>query len=170
MTEPLRPWLPPSLARQGFTAETVTTLSYVLLDEIVVGIVTFLVHPWPGADPLGRVRFGRRDDQVTLTARLAEVRRQLYRRFRQREPRPGDLFASRLRPGVAGELDESGAVDDLAAVFDGAVYDLSAEGRVLAKLAYYGSVSAVIPAPKLEQWGVAVPEQDPTTPAPVREL
>ena len=176
----LRPWLPPSLTRD-FTAETVSQLSYVLLDEIVAGIVMFLVHPWPGADSLGRVRFGHRDEQFTVAVREDTVHRQLYRRFRQRSPRPGDLFAARVRPqvldraaggvpGPGGPAEDHLTVDDLAAVFDGTLYDLSAEGRVVAKLAYYGSLSAVIPERKVPAWGVVATQQDPTGPAPARRL
>jgi hypothetical protein len=167
MTEPLRPWLPPTLARRGFTAETVGILSYVLLDEIVDDDVTFLVHPWPVADELGRVRFAEPGHQVELSVSREQVRRELYRRSRRR-PRIGDVFACAVRLEVMLRPENDGLVDIASAVADGVVYDISAEARLMTKLAYYGSLTAVVPRGTAEDWKLPAPETDPRGPA--REL
>jgi hypothetical protein len=170
MNESMRPWLPSTLARRGFTVDNVGDLSYILLDEIVGGVVTFLVHPWPIADQLGRVRFAGFDRQVEVTANLPDVQRLLYRRFRRRDPRPGDVFACVLRPPALRELHEGEEVLDLEAAVDGMVYDISAEARLVAKLAFYGSLSMIVPQAKAVEWGLPAPESDPSGPAPAREI
>jgi hypothetical protein len=170
MTEPLRPWLPASLARHDFTQDTVGELSYVFLDEIVDRTVTFLIHPWPVADQLGRVRFSGREQQVELPARLPEVQRLLYRRFRRRDPRPGDAFAARIRPDALQTLRAGDEPPDLTATVDGLVYDLSVEARLVAKLAYYGSLAAILPERKADDWGMPPPQPEPATPAPAQPI
>jgi hypothetical protein len=170
MIGPLRPWLPPTLARRGFTADTVGTLSYVLLDEIVDDVVTFLVHPWPHADQQGRVRFADPGHPVELPASWAEVRRELYRRFRRRDPRPGDVFACVVRPEVLRRPVSDGLVDVASAVAGGVVYDISAEARLMTKLAYYGSLTVVVPRSTAQAWELPAPETDPRGPAPELQI
>jgi hypothetical protein len=171
MTERLRPWLPAGLAAHGFTHETVQTLSYVFLDEAVDRIATFLIHPWPSADELGRLRFEARDEQLELSLSRDDVRGQLYRRFRRRDPRPGDAFAARIRPAAVKALQEGrppAGIDDLV---EGTVYDVSVEARLVAKLAYHASLAAVVPDRKADAWGLPPPVKDDTArPAPARVL
>jgi hypothetical protein len=170
MTERLRPWLPAGLAEHGLTQETVQTLSYVFLDELVDETVTFLIHPWPSADELGRLRFEARGEQVELSLSRALVRQELYRRFRRRSPRPGDTFAARIRTGALRALREGRPVTSIADAVDGPVYDLSVEARLVAKLAYHASLAAVVSAPKAEAWGLPRPDTDTARPAPARVL
>jgi hypothetical protein len=164
MTDPQRPWLPPSLYRLGFTQQTVGALTYLFLDEILIEIVTVLLHPWPNADRHGRVRFDARDRQVELSAPQREVQRLLYKRLRRR-PRTGDAFAARIRSDSLRALTDGAEPPSLADLLDGPVYDLSADAKVVAKLAYYGSVTSVIPAAKADAWGLPAPEADLVPPA-----
>jgi len=170
MTERLRPWLPAGLARHGLTQETVRTLSYVFLDELVDDTVTFLIHPWPYADEWGRLRFEARDEQHELSLSGDLVRQELYRRFRRRSPRPGDTFAARLRPDALRPLQEGRALTRIADVVEGTVYDLSVEARLVAKLAYHASLAAVVSDRKVEDWGLPRPDADAARPAPARVL
>jgi hypothetical protein len=170
VTEPLRPWLPPTLVRRGLTAATVGTLSYVLLDEIVADdVITFLVHRWPVADQLGRVRFTELGRQAEFAASRADVQRELYRRFRRRDPHRGDVFACTVRPTVLRRPDSDGLVNVAAAVA-GVVYDISAEARMMTKLAYYGSLTVVVPRATAQAWELPAPETDPSGPAPELQI
>jgi hypothetical protein len=70
------------------------------------------------------------------------MRLQLYRpNGLQRRPRPGDTFAVRLT-AVAG-WGKDAPTEDLTDLLPGAVYDVSADAREAAKLAYQGSSAAV---------------------------
>ena len=70
------------------------------------------------------------------------VRLQLYApNHLQRRPRAGDTFAVRLT-GTSGWGEET-EVADLAAILPEAVYDVSADAREAAKLAYQGASAAV---------------------------
>lgn len=101
--------------------------------------------PWPCADSRGRLFWTSDAEEHVMTAAVPQrlVQLQLYRpNHLLRRPRAGDTFAARISspaPGWAGDLQ----VDDLAKIFPGPVYDVSAEAREAAKLAYQGASSAV---------------------------
>lgn len=71
------------------------------------------------------------------------VRLQLYRPNQLlRRPRAGDTLAARITSPAPGWTDDR-LVADLADIFPGPVYDVTAEAREAAKLAYQGASSAV---------------------------
>lgn len=170
MIESPRPWLPPSLVRHHFTPDSVVELSYLFIDEIVDSTVTFLAHRWPFADRLGRVNFGARDEQIEFSISLTAAQRLLYRSFRRRQPRPGDAFAARVRPDAVQRLQDEGGLVDLSEVVDGMVFNLSAEARLVAKLAYHGSLTAVFSDDKAKEWGLPPAELEPIRPAPAQMM
>jgi hypothetical protein len=140
--ESLRSWQAPSLTEKGVDQRGLT---YVVLEEIVGDTVGFSLYSWPAADPEGRLRFetDRRPFEVTVT--FEEIcgfleRRQLRfvarstGRSEDRELRIGDVFAVRLdRPAAGGR---EGALAGWREV-----YDISADAREVAKLAYYGALT-----------------------------
>jgi hypothetical protein len=75
------------------------------------------------------------------------------------------VFACAVRPEVLRRPESDELVDVTAAV-DGAVYDISAEARLMTKLAYYGSLTVVVPQATAQAWGLPAPETDPRGPAP----
>src|SRR5207249_1211281 len=61
-----RPWLPECLQEHGFTEDTVAALSYIIIDEIVDGMVGLVASGWPAADGLGRLRFPAPDQELEV--------------------------------------------------------------------------------------------------------
>jgi hypothetical protein len=116
------------------------------------------------------VRFAEPGHQVELSVSRAGVRRELYRRSRRRDPRPGDVFACAVRPEVLRRPESDGPVDIASAVAGGVVYDISAEARLMTKLAYYGSLTAVVPRATAQAWELPTPETDPRGPAPELQI
>lgn len=139
------PWWPPSLHGAVRSAEKLRAeWQYVVVEEVVGATVELMRWPWPSADGLGRLLWDDVADDAVMAAAvpLRLMRLQLYRpNGLQRRPRAGDTFAARLT-AVAG-WDADGPVDDLASLLPGAVYDVSADAREAAKLAYQGSSAAV---------------------------
>jgi hypothetical protein len=111
---------------------------YVVVEEVVGATIELLRWPWPLADSRGRLFWPEDADEQVMTATVPQrlMRLQLYRPNRlQRRPRAGDTFAARIAssaPGWGAERE----VEDLADIFPGPVYDVSAEAREAAKLAY----------------------------------
>ncbi len=118
---------------------------YVVVEEIVGATIELMRWPWPRADSRGRLFWTRDAEERVMTAAVPQrlVRLQLYRpNHLVRRPRAGDTFAARITspaPGWTGDLE----VGDLADIFPGPVYDVSAEAREAAKLAYQGASAAV---------------------------
>lgn len=118
---------------------------YVVVEEVVGATLELMRWPWPCADSRGRLFWTADAEEQVMTAAvsLRLMRLQLYRpNALLRRPRAGDTFAARIprpAPGWAGDLQ----VDDLGDLFPGPVYDVSAEAREAAKLAYQGASSAV---------------------------
>lgn len=139
------PWWPPSLRGAVRRAEKLREeWQYVVVEEVVGATVELMRWPWPSADRYGRLFWD--DDAVDLVMSAAVpqrlVRLQLYApNHLQRRPRAGDTFAGRLT-STAGWGDDA-PFEDLAALLPGAVYDVSADAREAAKLAYQGSTAAV---------------------------
>lgn len=136
-----RPWVPDALA----DLPDVDGLSYVAVDEIVGEVVALSVCAWPASDGHGRLRF---DDTSRGHALVSwhELRDTLYRGRLRRNPRVGDVFAAkvpdailnRLQTGEDVVLDES---LELREVMPGDVYDVSADARRVAKLAFYSAAA-----------------------------
>ena len=140
------PWWPPSLSGAVRSAAGLRRgWQYVVVEEVVGATVELLRWPWPLADPLGHLVWDddAEDRVMTAAVPLRLLRLQLYRpNDLLRRPRAGDTFAARIRPPDDG-WDRPTAVDDVVSLFPGAVYDVSADAREAAKLAYQGASSAV---------------------------
>lgn len=142
---PAPPWFPPSLRGAVKRAEKLRTeWQYVVVEEVVGATAELMRWPWPSADRVGRLCW---DDDAGDRVMFAVVpqrflRLQLYApNHLERRPRAGDTFAVRLT-GPAGWGTEE-EVADLADLLPGAVYDVSADAREAAKLAYQGASAAV---------------------------
>ena len=140
------PWWPPTLSGAVRSAAGLARgWQYVVVEEVVGATVEMLRWPWPHADPLGRLFWADDADERVMTAAVPQrlLRLQLYRpNDLLRRPRAGDTFAAKITRAAAG-WDSPAPVDDLADLFPGPVYDVSADSREAAKLAYQGATSAV---------------------------
>jgi hypothetical protein len=146
-TPPTAPaWWPGGLSSAVRTAEALRhQWQYVVVEEVVGATVELLRWPWPLADALGRLFWEEDADERAMTAAvpLRLLRLQLYRpNDLVRRPRAGDTFAAKIGARAGGWGDET-AVGDLRTLFPGPVYDVSADAREAAKLAYQGASSAV---------------------------
>lgn len=139
------PWWPPSLLGAVRRAEKLREeWQYVVVEEVVGSTVELMRWPWPSADRFGRLFWDDDAQDRVKSAAVPQrlVRLQLYSpNHLQRRPRAGDTFAVRLT-GTSG-WGEDARVTDLAAILPGAVYDVSADAREAAKLAYQGASAAV---------------------------
>jgi hypothetical protein len=164
-------WLPVSLREAGHTVESVGGLSYIVVDEIVDDVVTLAVHAWPVADGDGRVRFPDLAACRHVAVSLHVLQTQLYRGWLMRAPRLGDVFGAVLTEGARRRLE----VDDdvrwrrgLHALLETPIYDLSADARVVAKLAYYAAMAPVLAKKEVDRWGLSEKAEPPVTKAKVR--
>lgn len=143
MAEPV-PWFPSGLRKHVADAGDLRGgWCYVVLEEIIDGVALLLRWPWPLADDEGRLFWHQDDDDEVREASVPVVvlRDELYRPSKvRRPPRVGDTFAVR-RAGTAG-WDGPGVVTDLRDLFPDDVFDVSAEARLAARLAYGGSLVA----------------------------
>jgi hypothetical protein len=143
------PWRPEDLP---LPAEELAGFNYVVLEEIVGSLAVLRRWPWPGVDQNGRLVWlddGEYDSDAAGVG-LERLRAQLYTPNQlKRRPRCGDTFAVQgwADSGRHSERD----VDDLRALFTGSVYDISADAREAAKLAYHAGLSAVLPAEKVDE-------------------
>jgi hypothetical protein len=162
---PHRPWDPthpddPNLVRDH------ERLLYIVVDELVDDWVGLSVALWPHADQEGRLRFTDSLPGVEIGTSRARLRRFLRSRRGTSDaaptapPRIGMTFAARVRNGTASSLmdrlrDRAGhgevRIDDLGALLEDPV-DLSVQGRLIAKLAYYGAVLSTVPTQVAERW------------------
>jgi beta-lactamase superfamily II metal-dependent hydrolase len=152
-----RPWRPASLRSAALSDDDLRALSYVVVDEIVGDVLALAVSPWPAADGHGRLRFepAAMGDIVMAGNQLGE---RLYRDWVRRAPRVGDVLATRLPTRVLKTLKagDDVVVDDtfdLAELFADDVYDVSADARKVAKLAYYAAASQPISAAEMRRRG-----------------
>jgi hypothetical protein len=138
------PWHVAGLPRAR-TADRTAGWRYVVLEEIVDGVALLRRWTWPLADERGHLVWLQDEQLDSTTAPVSGLRDQLYRpNGLQREPRIGDTFAV-IADAAAGPWPAS--TRDLAPLLEGRVFDVSAEARLAARLAYQGSVAAVLPAP-----------------------
>jgi hypothetical protein len=164
-------WLPLSLREAGHTVESVGRLSYIVVDEIVDDVVTLALHAWPVADAAGRVRFPDLAACRHVAVSLHVLQTQLYRGWLTRAPRLGDVFGAVLTEGARRRL----AVRDdvrwrrgLHSLLETPIYDLSADARVVAKLAYYAAMAPVLAQKEVDRWGLAEKAEPPVAKAKAR--
>ncbi|HWB70691.1 MAG TPA: hypothetical protein VG452_00610 [Egibacteraceae bacterium] len=168
-----RPWLPACLAAHGFTHGRVQARSYLVVDERVDDAVTVTVLAWPAADEDGRLRFDDLGGGREIGLSLAALRDQLYRGWLRRPPRLGDVFAAALSARARAALKQQRELawdEPLAGLVDGPVYDLSAEARRAAKLAFYAGVAAIHASEDAQRWELLPKADRGGEPAPVRRL
>lgn len=141
-------WWPEALHHVASEPEMLEGWAYVVLEELVDERIELMAWSWPLADRGGHLFWPSDDEQDPLTVAVNRdvLRRGLYRSSRlRRVPRLGDTFAAeKLGPAWAA----GGTVDDVRTLFEGWLFDISAEAREAAKLAYHG---AVAPVPALSQ-------------------
>ena len=109
-------------------------LSYLLVEEIVRGQAHLQRWPWPSADREGRLVWSVARPLGEVVVAVELLRWQLYQPQAdglRRRPRAGDVFAVRWAAGRAS----TSRVTDLRTFFTEA-YDVSADAREAAKLAY----------------------------------
>jgi hypothetical protein len=152
------PWAPEDLPIE---AGDFGRWSYVVLEEIVDGVAVLRRWPWPVVDPLGRLLwpYGAEHDTDTITVDLALLRAQLYTaNGLQRRPRCGDTFAV---PQQVAARRRDRHPRDLRTVFGHTgVFDISADAREAAKIAYQSSLGAIRPAAAADEGTVAVVDQE----------
>jgi hypothetical protein len=143
------PWSPEDLA---LPAEELAGASYVVVEEVVGPLALLRRWAWPDVDPLGRLvwlddsEYGSGAAAVSLEL----LRRQLYAPSKlRRRPRCGDTFA--VCGAVESAWQAEDQVGDLRVLFSGPVYDISADAREAAKLAYHAGLGAVEPAEKVDK-------------------
>jgi hypothetical protein len=148
------PWWPWALhGAVRSAAKLLDGWQYIVVEEVVGATIELMRWPWPLADSRGRLFWTIDAEEQVMTAAVPQrlMRLQLYRPNELlRRPRAGDTFAARISspaPAWAGDL----PVDDLADIFPGPVYDVSAEAREAAKLAYQGASSAVFDGTRNER-------------------
>lgn len=135
------PWTPEDLP---IDVEEVRAWGYVVLEEFVDKLVLLRRWPWPVVDPLGRLLWpdGAEHDSVAASVDVELLKAQLYRPSRiEREPRCGDTFAT---PRVA-DAGWHPPTTDLRDLLGEVVYDISADAREAAKIAYQSSLGAITP-------------------------
>lgn len=133
-----RPWLPACLEEHHFTQDSVGSLSYIVVEEIVEDVTAFTIAPWPAADRHGRLRFDATEPaEVAVSTDM--LHDELYRHWLHRERRIGDVFAAQVNQEVLAEASSGVWGGPLARLIPGPVYDLKAEARIVARLALYAA-------------------------------
>lgn len=131
-----RPWLPACIAKHGFTQDTVQSLSYLVVEEVVEEVTAITISPWPVADAAGRLRFEPAEPaEIAVTTKM--LHDQVYRNWLHRKRRVGDVFAARVEHNVLEEATEGVWGGPLARLLPGPIYDITAEARTVARLALY---------------------------------
>ncbi|MGH3666240.1 MAG: hypothetical protein ACRDU8_09190, partial [Egibacteraceae bacterium] len=145
--------------------------SHVVVEEIVEAVVGLTVSVWPVADTRGRLRFPRLNERREVGLALAVLHDELYRGWLARLPRVGDVFATELSDGATRWLvDHPDAVwrRPVAELVAGPVYDVTAEARTAAKLAFHAAVGDVVPPPAAQAWGLPTEIEGSGAPDPWR--
>jgi hypothetical protein len=166
------PWNPPSLEGQSTEG-----LRYLVVDEIVGGAVGLSLCEWPWLDAQGRLHFSGHDASM-LGAELGPFRDFLAEHRRphglaERPVRIGDVFAVRVKERalarLAASIDEKTRLEPRVAPeewLESPLYDVSADAREAAKVAFYAAVAPVVAAdearPLQELSDAAIPDEDVT--------
>jgi hypothetical protein len=169
----LRPWLPRSLREHGLTRKTVNQLVYVVVDDIDDEVAVLAVYPWPVADRAGRVRFLELEDCRHVGISKRKLESQLYRKLIRRLPRSGDVFGASLTDPAREWLrthQDTMWPRALDSFLRGPVYDLSADARAVAKLAYYAAMTPVLDKEHVDQWNLAEKTDPPYRKARMLDL
>jgi hypothetical protein len=158
------PWRPEPIA-----GVRTATLRYIVVDEVFADLAELSVSRWPIVDALGRLRFPRAE-----TAHIevdADRMRRFLRRHRMprkavgRDLRTGDTFGVEVRArALASFLSRHATAHTLPlperrrlvdpATWDWIrppIYDVSAEAREAAKLAYNAALTGPLPAGSTEE-------------------
>ncbi len=146
------PWRP-----SGLPEDDPTELSYVVVDDLAEGTALLAVSEWPRVDPGKRIRFpvDERARLVRVDAdELLALLRQERRRFAGRPLRIGDVFAARARlpelPPPQSREEEAEKAEETRGGslewLEPPVYDLTAQGREVAKTALAAAVSPLLTA------------------------
>lgn len=165
MNETSTAWAPPSSPRVADGA-----FHYVVVDEIVGSAVGLTLSAWPRLDGQGRLQFDQADVYLVgspvdeLQMFLSEHR--LPEELRERPVRVGDVFAVRVRRevlrGVAEELDEPQRLEpflDPETWIEPPLYDVTADARDAAKVAFYAAVTPILDSEQAAQ--LAEPRTSP---------
>lgn len=138
------PWHVLGLPRARSAAQ-VAGWRYVVLEEIIDDVALLRRWGWPLADERGHLVWPHVEQQDYTTTPVSVLREQLYGPSGlRRDPRIGDTFAV-IAETAAGPW--PGRTGNLGALLQGRVFDVSAEARLAARLAYQGSLAAVLPSP-----------------------
>jgi hypothetical protein len=147
------PWAPEDLP---IAADDLARWSYVVLEEIVDDIAVLRRWPWPVVDPLGRLLWpdGAEHESNAIAVDVELLTAQLYTPNKiQRQPRCGDTFAVQ---GDAVHHSHERSPHDLRDVLGShEMYDVSADAREAAKIAYQSSLGAIRPATAADDRSVA---------------
>lgn len=152
-----RPWRP-----EAIPGLSTRRMRYVVVDEIFADLAELSISEWPVIDASGRLRFmGEGTVHVEVDAermRLLLRRHRMPRKGASRELRVGDTFGveveptrletfvSQLAEGPPATASERKTLDP--ATWDWMrppVFDVTADAREGAKLAYYAAVTSPLP-------------------------
>lgn len=157
-----RAWLPRGLA---LSAEHLSALSYVVVEEIVGPRATLLVSPWPEVDTRGRLDFRGRSRIAAVSLRELERRLAAEREVapiealdereleaaRRRAVAVGDVFAATVAQGrLARDLDRW---------LSPPIIDISAQAREAAQASFLAAVAPTL-APDKARRVLELPEEE----------
>ncbi len=166
-TEKLRPWLAPSLEGK---VVVVTTLTYIVVEEIVGSTVGLSLSPWPAADQKGRLRFALEGDPVHVAVEmttLCDFLGEHHLSFVPPGHAPGQEEARPLVIGTAlaasvRRTDATVWTRPLRRWIPGSVYDITADAREVAKLAHYGAVTDEWTQERAQRYGLTGSSEEET--------
>lgn len=142
------PWAPEGVP---MAADELAAWNYVVVEEIVDEMALLRRWAWPVVDPLGRLLWpdGTEHDTAEAAVDVRLLKAQLYRpNGIERQPRCGDTFA--VPPHSTARW--AGHARDVRQLLGAAgVFDISADAREAAKIAYQASVGAIQPADAADQ-------------------
>lgn len=143
------PWLPAGLAAHGFDVGSVQALSYLVVEEIVDDVASLTVTAWPAADRHGRLRFDL-GHVAEFAVGLDHLRAHLYQGWLGRAPRIGDVFGAEVDHEQLAAT--HGRLQTLERLVPGPVYDLSAQARTVAKLAFFAAVAPLFSGDEVRRY------------------
>jgi hypothetical protein len=116
----------------------------VVLEEIVDEVALLRRWRWPLADERGHLIWADQEQLDSAAVPVSALLEQLYKPSKlQRDPRIGDTFA--VIADTAARRWPS-TTKNLGRLLKGRVFDVSAEARMASRLAYQGSLAAVLPS------------------------